>query len=325
MMTTEIKNAVIIVSPRIGDVIFCTPAIHILKSHLSSGKIYAIALSEASAKVFENNPDIDSVYICPDKKALLEASVKIDFVVDFHRNKDTQKYVKLMKKPCYTSPRGARGVHQSRAATNFVCDIFSDTPEKHDLTYRLFPLQSHATKARELLKTRGATLDDSQILIGCHMGTYNFARRSLMFWKRKKLSKKAWPFENFAVLGKMLFEYDRRIKLVLTGTKGEKKLVKYFAGNERSIIDVIGETSVLELGAMMEHFKAFVTPDTGPLHVASSTTVPIIYLCCLATDPIHTGPYPLKPWHNVVRKETMKDILPKEVFDAVVNSIFNLK
>ncbi len=324
-MATEIKNAAIIVSPRIGDVIFCTPAIHILKCNLNSGKIYAIALSEASAKVFENNPDVDSVYVCPDKKAISEISGKIDFVVDFHNNKDTQKYVKSIKKPCYTSPRGIRGVHQSGTATNFVCDIFSDTPEKYDLTYRLFPLPSHTERVKNLLKARGATFDDSQILIGCHMGTYNFARRSLMFWKRKKLSKKAWPFENFAILGKMLFEYNRRIRLVLTGTKGEKKLVKYFAGHEQNIIDVIGETSVLELRSIMEHVKAFVTPDTGPLHVASSTAVPIIYLCCFATNPVHTGPYPLKSWHNVIRKETMTNISPKEVFDAIVSSVFASK
>lgn len=321
----EIRNAVIIVSPRIGDVIFCTPAIHILKCNLNSGKIYAIALSEASAKVFENNPDIDSVYVSPDRKLISDISGKIDFIVDLHNNKDSKKYVKLINKLCYFFPRRMEPVHQSKAATNFVCDIFSDTPEKYDLTYRLFPLPSHSEKAKELLKERGAALDNSQILIGCHMGTYNFARRSLMFWKRKKLSTKAWPFENFAMLGKMLFEYDKRIRLVLTGTKGEKKLIKYFVGYEKNIIDVIGETSVLELRAMMEHFGAFVTSDSGPMHVAACTNVPIIDLCCCFRYPQYTSPYPLKPWHHIICKESMKDISPKEVFDVLAGCIENRK
>ena len=146
-----------------------------------------------------------------------------------------------------------------------------------------------------------------------------------MFWKRKKLSKKAWPFENFAVLGKMLFEYDRRIRLVLTGTKGEKNLVRYFTGHEQNIIDVIGETSVLELRAMMEHFKAFITPDTGPMHVAACTNIPIIDMCCFFRYPQYTSPYPLKPWHHMICKDSMLDITPKEVFSAVVSCISNTK
>ena len=320
-MTIETKNAAIIVSPRIGDVIFCTPAIHILKCNLNSGKLYAIALSEASAKVFENNPDIESVHICPSRKIIAEISNKIDFVVDFHKNKDSRKYIKLINKPCYLPTSGKELVHQSRAATNFVCDIFSDSPEKYDLAYRLFHLPKHIERAKELLKTRGAVLDDSQILIGCHMGTYNFARRSLMFWKRKKLSTKAWPFENFVALGKLLFEYDKRIKLVLTGTKGEKKLVKCFVGYEANIIDVIGETSVLDMKAMMEYFRAFITPDTGPMHVAASSRVPIVDLCCSFRHPQYTSPYPLKPWHYISCKDSMCDITPKEVFDTIVSAI----
>lgn len=320
---TKPANVAVIVSPRIGDVIFCTPAIHILKCNINNGKIYVIALSEASTKVFENNPDIDSVYIYPDKKAISGISGKIDFIVDFHKNKDSKKYVKLLNKVCYSSTPGKEPVHQSRSATNFICDIFSDNPEKYDLTYRLFPLPCHLEKAKELLKAKGATLDNSQILIGCHMGTYNFARRSLMFWKRKKLSKKAWPFENFVALGKMLFEYDNRIRLVLTGTRGEKKLIKYFAGYEQNIIDVIGETSVLELKAIMQYLKVFITPDTGPMHVAACTNVPIIDLCCSFRYPQYTSPYPLKPWHRIICKDSMQDITPKEVFEAVVKTISN--
>jgi ADP-heptose:LPS heptosyltransferase len=321
----EIKNAAVIVSPRIGDVIFCTPAIHILKCNLNFGKIYAIVLSEASAQVFENNPDIDSVYVCPNRKIISEVSNKIDFIVDFYNNRDTQKYVKLMKRPYYSSLRSMYGIHQGKVATNFVCDIFSDDPEKYDLSYRLFHLPLHSGKVKELLKARRAKLDGNEILVGCHMGTYNFARRSLMFWKRKKLSTKTWPFENFVALGKMLFEYDKRIRLVLTGTRGEKKLVKYFAGYEEDIIDVIGETSVLELKVMMEFLKAFITPDTGPMHVAASTKVPIIDLCCSLRYSQYTTPYPLKPWHHIICKDSMKDILPQEVFDTVVRSVFSSK
>lgn len=315
------QNAAVIVSPRIGDTIFCTPAIHILKNNLNPGKLYVIASSEPSAEVFKNNPDISAVYISPNGETIREIADKIDAVIDFHNNKDTQEYLKKLGKPYYVSPRFKTGVHQSKVATDFVSSLFPDNSNECKLGYRLFPQSKDAENVRELLTKKGAAFDNSQILIGCHMGTYNFARRNLMFWKRKKLSKKVWPFENYLTLGKMLFDYDKRIRLVLTGTKGEKRLVKYFAGYEQNIIDMIGETSVLELKAMIDFLKLFITPDTGPLHIATTTKVPLVYICCHATDPLHTGPYPLQIWHRIARRETMELISPKEVFDIAVDII----
>jgi ADP-heptose:LPS heptosyltransferase len=314
-------NVVVTVSDRIGDAIFNTPSIHILKCNIGDCKIFIITASKIAGQVFENNPDVESVFVKPNKRIISMLAKEIECVINIYNNKFTRTIADKLGKPVYTISDKRGSKHITKVEADFICYLFDDSTKKHDLKYRLYPQKENFSRAECLLRARGASLDKDEILIGCHMSTHTFATRSTKFWKKNKFSKKSWPIERFPELGEKLHKKDSRLRLVLTGTKGEKQLLRYFKGNKNHVIDIMGETSVLDLAAMMKYFKAFITADTGPLHIASSTDVPIVAMFYSKTSPVINGPHPFKPWHHILHKETMAAITVSEVYEKVLEII----
>lgn len=306
-------NCAVIVSPRIGDVIFCTPAIDLLKKHISPGRLEVIALSGAAAAVFENNPAVDRVWVKPAQAQLSDLGKQVAFTLDFHRNKQSTAVAQRIGRPRFVSCRTRPGIHQSQVATDFIRDLLGPDISAPDPSYRLHHAPSHTARAREILLAGGASLSDDEILIGCHLGTYSYAQRAAKLFKRTRFSKKSWPLDHFLKLAELLLSENPRIRLVLTGSASEAALAAPFAESKTRVINLIGKTSVLELKACMLNFSAFVVADTGPLHIAASTTCPIIYLSSDATSAANTGPHPERPWHHRIHRHAMADIQPEDV------------
>ena len=74
----------------------------------------------------------------------------------------------------------------------------------------------------------------------------------------------------------------------------------------------------------MGSLRAFVTQDNGALHVACSTDVPVVALFG-PSEPVHTGPYPLRPRHTVIKRGRIEQIQPTEVCSAVLKAIDALR
>jgi ADP-heptose:LPS heptosyltransferase len=83
------------------------------------------------------------------------------------------------------------------------------------------------------------------------------------------------------------------------------------------VINLIGKTSLLELAALMRQLRMFVTHDTGALHVACATGVPLVGLFG-PTEPSQTGPYPRRPQDILLRKTKIEEIRPAEVCAAIL-------
>ncbi len=315
-MTTANK-ILIIVSERIGDVIFCTPAIHLLRLAHPQAIINVIALSHFSAQVFDHNPDVNQVYVLPDKDVVKELANTTDLVIDLHNSDATIAYAKRLNKKTFTSPRSAENQHQSVVATAFMQTVVGNAVTNFPEHYRLFPQSSHHEKIKSLLLSNGAQFTDKEILIGCHMGNYKTAERAARFWKRNIYSKKTWPVEKFATLQQMLYQENPNIKLVLTGSPSEQGLTKKLHRKYPNLINIVGQTKLLELAALMPLLKVFLTGDTGPLHVAAATTVPIVALLG-PTSAVQTGPRPLREHHVILQENPLTKLDVAVVKEALL-------
>lgn len=307
----------IIVSERIGDVIFCTPAIHLLRLSQPQAIINVIALSHFSAQVFDYNPDVNQVYVLPEKKQLQELIQTTDMVIDLHHSEATVEYVKRFNKRTFTSPRAIENQHQSEVAIQFMKTIIDDPVGNFSENYRLFPQAIHQENIKSLLLKNGLQLSGDEILIGCHMGNFKTAERSKRFWKRNIYSKKTWPVEKFALLQKMLYRENDKIKLILTGSPSEQGLAKKLHQQYPNCVNLIGQTKLLELAALMPLLKVFLTGDTGPLHVAAATTVPIVAMLG-PTSVLETGPRPLRSHHIVLQKNPLVNLEVSVVKEALL-------
>src|SRR6185312_5849719 len=141
------------------------------------------------------------------------------------------------------------------------------------------------------------------------------------FWRRKIASHRTWPFENYRALYESLRQRHPSIRFVLTGTVGEQRLVKKYFKGAGGIVDLTGKTSLHELAALMEYCHLFLTGDTAPLHIASTTRVPLVALFG-STCPEVTGPYPMRDNIVCIQGETIKDISIEQVQSAIESLLF---
>jgi ADP-heptose:LPS heptosyltransferase len=314
------KRLLLIVSERIGDVIFCTPAIAFLKQQLPDSTIDILAPSAAAAGVFAHNPIIRNIYTAPDKKILKQLSKEYDNIIDFHNNKITRKYSDLLRLPTQRSPRTKSNQHQSAVATEFIAQLLKCV-QPQPSQYLLYPQPEHFKNVERLLQAANIDLDND-ILIGCHMGCSQITRKGWKFWKKTD-DHKSWPVENFKKLEQKLQNENAKIRFILTGSKSESHLCQQLTAHSTRAVDLSGKTSVLELTALINYLHLFLTGDTGPLHVACATTKPIVSLFG-PTSPIETGPYPLRPQHKIIQQSKIEEISVDNVYHTIKTTLANL-
>jgi heptosyltransferase-2 len=83
-----------------------------------------------------------------------------------------------------------------------------------------------------------------------------------------------WPLESYARLARELCRVGYRV--AITGASSDAWVGTAFRHLE--VIDLIGQTSLVDLLALYQHCSAVVTHDSGPLHFALLARVPTIAL-----------------------------------------------
>jgi ADP-heptose:LPS heptosyltransferase len=121
-------------------------------------------------------------------------------------------------------------------------------------------------QARERLRVAGVT--DGQTLVGVAPGAA---------WPTK-----AWPPDRFAEIVRRLDKQGARV--LLFGGGEDVEIARIIRAANSSVIDLVGVSSIAELPALIESCAAFVSNDSGPMHISRALGVPTlaIFSC---TDP----------------------------------------
>ena len=107
-----------------------------------------------------------------------------------------------------------------------------------------------------------------------------------------------WPPERFAQIAARFADVPG-VRVVVTGAPSsfqtvmdgldEISLARNVANADPRILNLAGRVSVKEFGALLQRASAFLTCDTGPMHIASALDTPMVALSG-AADPDRTGP-----------------------------------
>ena len=110
-----------------------------------------------------------------------------------------------------------------------------------------------------------------------------------------------WPLESFVELGKQLLE-NSKITVVLTGGPDEQDACAELAKkiNSERVINFAGKTSFKELITLYSISDVLITNDSGPVHFASTTEIPIVALFGPETPKIFG---PMSPKAKVISLE----------------------
>ena len=137
--------------------------------------------------------------------------------------------------------------------------------------------------ARQILAAHG--ISPNERLIGVNLGTT---------WRTKR-----WSLENFAAV---ITQIQKRmdVRLLLTGSTAEIPLGEALVGTIKvEMINLIGKTTLMQLGALIENCNLYLTCDSGPMHIAAAVGTPTIALFG-PTSPTRHGPYGEN--HEVIEK-----------------------
>jgi len=309
------QKILLISAGRIGDTLFCTPAIRLLKESLPNVDFDLLAFSKLAGAIFERNPHIHKLYVENNPSAIRRIvdsyPLTINLMIETLKKIPTppQNYISI-ELPDLTK-------HRTAQLIEFIKSILENPSNNIDYEYQIFPLEEDKKKVIRLLAEQKVCIG-KDILIGCQLGCHRVAGRGWKIWNRQRhRHKKVWSMENYIDLAKRICSTNSKIKFILTGSPSERYLAKMFLKGFPSAIDLIGKTSLHELTALMELLNVLVTNDTGTMHLACARKTPIVALFGSTAPPAFTGPYPMQPQYHVISKKQIGDIHVIEVYDAL--------
>jgi heptosyltransferase I len=119
---------------------------------------------------------------------------------------------------------------------------------------------------------------------------------SLIICPAASKDERNWLPERYAAVADHAVR--KGIKVVLCGSPTEReqrlgKQIEQFC--QHDVVNLIGQTSLKQLVALINQAQVVIAPDSGPAHIATTQNTPVIGLYA-HSNPKRTGPYLSQPW-----------------------------
>ena len=97
--------------------------------------------------------------------------------------------------------------------------------------------------------------------------------------------RRQWPVSHFVELGKRIWQ-EEGICPVLLGEASERPLADEYARlTSTPFVDVVGQTNIFELGAVLREMAMLVTNNTGTMHLAAGLGLPLLSIFLATAQP----------------------------------------
>ena len=298
---------------QIGDVVFTTPAIRGLRERFRDAHITYV-VEPAAAPVVAGNPHLNDVIVTPGRRGLAGfrddvalirrvRAERYDTAIDFHGGPRSSLVTWLSGAPVrigydvpgrgwmYTvrvpRPRHIRPRHAVLNQWDLLNAIAIPTPDAGHSPVEMIADSGAARAVAERLAGAGVETGDSVIVV--HVSAGNPFRR--------------WPIESFVTLVAMLARGGPRRRVVVTSGPSEREAAAHVIEQARTLlapgdarrVPACGEFSLGEFRALMDVAALYIGGDSGLLHIASTSAVPIVGLYG-PTLPVRSAPWRAPQW-----------------------------
>ncbi|NIO48637.1 MAG: hypothetical protein GTN73_04245 [Candidatus Aminicenantes bacterium] len=263
--------------------VLTTPAISTLRQGFPKASISYI-VEKPYRELVEGNPNLDKVIVLEKKQSLrdflklirLIRKEKYDVVLDFHGG-PRASFITLFS-------RAKLKVGYKIKYKNFIYNIklprspkkgYFHSVENHINLVRVLgvdikslpPLYLPQARKTEAEKVRKFIEENK--LEGCKIITIHISAGNEF---------RNWGVDNLMQLTNLLAQRPDA-KIVLLGTsedqKAEEEILKK---STASLLSLVGKLNLREVKELISHSSLFVGPDSGPMHIAASTSTPIVAL-----------------------------------------------
>ena len=148
-------------------------------------------------------------------------------------------------------------------------------------------------------------IDPNRPLIGLNPGTGSVSRR--------------WQKERFAKIGDLLHQ-EHNAQILVTAGPREGALPHELAHQMACSPIILTGTTPMQLGAMIQRCRLFISNDTGPMHMSTAVKTPTIALFG-SSNPSRWGPF----WHGhtIIARNSMDEITVPDVLLAAEKHLLN--
>ena len=285
----------------VGDMVLLTPALRALKHAYPESKL-ALLLRPLVTDLMETHPYVDTCIVDTRTGGRLRSLTRLvrriradayDVAVVLHPTSFRNALIPFLARvPIRVGTNiGGRGA----LLTTSVKDD-TDVHEVHRYlrVLRLLDIEAasdvlefwHTDTDRKKIRDRldAAGISSTDRLIAINLGTT---------WRTKQ-----WNIANFVEVIEQITRRKPDTSVVLTGSSAEGEFVAALP-TSLSVINFVGETSILELGALLERCEVCLTCDSGPMHIAAAVGTPTVALFG-PTDPVRHKPY--STGHTIIEK-----------------------
>lgn len=276
----------------IGDMVLLTPALRALKQAYPESHL-ELLLRPRVADLMESHPYVDACIVdektaghCRSLPRLVRRirDKSFDLVVVLHPTSFRNALLPflaririrvgtnvggrgiLLTKSC----RDDTNVHEVHRYLRVLRLLDIDTPSD---ALEFWHTDADRHFIENLLRTEGVSFDDR--LIAVNLGTT---------WTTKR-----WDLTKFTEVIQQITRLVPEAKVVLTGSFTEQRLTEALPPSLPTV-NLVGKTSILQLGALLERCEVCLTCDSGPMHIAAAVGTPTVALFG-PTDPMRHRPY----------------------------------
>lgn len=307
------KRFLIVSTTAVGDTLMGTPALRALRESFPESQIHLLVNSKRR-EILRENPHVDRILEYrnnPVFRAILFLKTflfRYDYVLVFHANEDIWKILRRVRyRICYN-----RQNYEDKSRRVFSLDFFPQHSiqkrlamvekvggkKSTDYRYEYSVSQVYARWASEQLRKWGLSPEDR--MVGMQLGAAD--------------AFKCWPVESFVEVARYL-RSKLGVKIYLNASSVERKLTEPFFeifGDEGVFLNP-GET-LSHSAALIQRCSLFITPDTGPMHMAIGLGIPLIGLFC-PTELEDTGPLAYEKALVIRRPRTCDPCLNRDCTD----------
>ena len=184
--------------------------------------------------------------------------------------------------------------------------------------YNYLPVKESARKqVSEELASHGIKAKDKLLMIHPTFSGYS----PIAIRKRHAKLRKLWAPENYGELARRIKREDNRIKIMMVLLPDEisfgKKILSY---SDNNILLLKSESTFERYKAMIQRADVILTPDSGPMHMASALGTRIVAFFSMK-DPGDCGPY-MEPSKFTILRSELTDCPEKGINAIGVDAVY---
>lgn len=278
----------------IGDALFTTPALAVLKEAYPLATLDVLAGEKAPA-ILRGNASIDRLIMRPPRDGFRRAMHLRDTLREGNYDgvflfQSTLAYALI----AFMERVPIRVGFQKEGCSPFLTHtVPARRPKEHDV-------DAYIRLAAADLSSQGIAPSHQRLSIAVSAADIAFVET---FLHSREVAppvvglvigatrpQKCWPEEYFVRLADKLWSAAGVCSVLIGGPQETERAQRILSKVRSPLVSAVGLTTEKQLAALISKLSVVVSGDTGPLHIATAMNTPVVAIYG-STDPVETGPW----------------------------------